>query len=130
MKPQGASAQHTKSVPFDSRHSNGRFNLSDGLLHSEVEAMIAKKRHAGETAKKAAGFDALRFEIGGDRRILIAACARQMGISPRRFVESWIDAGIEGTLAEIDEDTLLTRRERAALKSPLSDWCCYKSVMG
>ncbi len=85
--------------------------------------MIAKKRHAGGT-KKAAGFDALRFEIGGDRRILIAACARQMGISPRRFVESWIDAGIEAGIVEAPEGALpLTRQERAALKSPLSVWC-------
>ena len=85
--------------------------------------MIAKKRHAGETAKKAAGFDALRFEIGGDRRILIAACARQMGISPRRFIECWIDAGIEAGICEASGALPLTRRERAALKSPLSDWC-------
>ena len=72
---------------------------------------------------------AYALRIGGDRRILIAACARQMGVTARRFIESWIDAGIEGTLAEIDEDTLLTRQERAALKSPLSDWCCYKPIV-
>ena len=99
-----------------------RFNLSCGFLHSEVEAMTAKKRRAGKTAKKAAGPYALR--IGGDRRILIAACARQMGISPRRFVECWIDAGIEAGIAEAPEGALpLTRQERAALKSPLSIWC-------
>lgn len=83
--------------------------------------MIAKKRRAGETAKKAPGPYALR--IGGDRRILIAACARQMGISSRRFIESWIDAGIEAGIAEAPEGALLTRQERAALKSPLSVWC-------
>ena len=67
---------------------------------------------------------AYALRIGGDRRILIAACARQMGISPRRFIESWIDAGIEAEIAEVPEGALpLTRQERAALKSPLSDWC-------
>lgn len=84
--------------------------------------MRAEKRHAGETAKKPGKAYALR--IGGDRRILIAACARQMGISPRRFVECWIDAGIEAGIAEAPEGALpLTRQERAALKSTLSDWC-------
>ena len=66
---------------------------------------------------------ALRFEIGGDRRILIAACARQMGISPRRFIDGWIEAGIVATIEEGNGSIPLTRQERAALKSPLSVWC-------
>ena len=92
--------------------------------------MTGRRKPAMRRDTTRAGGRAVEICISGDRRILIAACARQMGISPRRFVESWVDAGIEGTLAEIDEDTLLTPQERAALKSPLSDWCCYKSVMG
>lgn len=87
--------------------------------------MIAKKRHAGETAKEATGFDPFQMVIAGDRRILIAACARYMGMTPRRFIDGWIESGIVATVEEADGKIPLTRRERAALKTlktPLDAW--------
>ena len=59
-----------------------------------------------------------------DREILVAACARHLGMSAEEFESTWIDTGISAAIDEMSDDgEFLTRHEREAMSTPLYEWC-------
>jgi len=58
-----------------------------------------------------------------DREILVAACARYLGMGAEEFESTWIDAGISAAIDEMpDGGEFLTRHEREAMSTPLYEW--------